>query len=117
MRALDTVFAVDGEAILAPDANVELNEQDLDGASAGRDEGGYMHRVVVRHKVRTWSFTYSLLTAQELQYLRRLFDGKATFRFSFDGGETTAYCARRQVQLCDRSRGVYKALRFDIIEC
>ena len=49
MRRFDTVFAVDGEAVLAPDANVELSEQDLDGASAGRDEGGYMHRVVVRH--------------------------------------------------------------------
>jgi hypothetical protein len=111
------VFAVDGVAMLTPDADVELNEQDLDGASAGRDEAGYMHRVLVRSKVRTWSFTYSLLTAQELTYLQELFAGKATFRFSFDGGECAAYCARRSVSLHDRSCGLYKALRFDIIEC
>lgn len=117
MRGFDTVFAVDGQPLLTPDADVELSEQDLDGASAGRDEGGFMHRVVVRHKVRTWSFTYSLLTEQELQYLRSLFEGKATFRFSFDGGETTAYCARRSVSLHDRAHGLYKALWFDIIEC
>jgi len=117
VRSLDTVYAVDGEPMLAPDADVEVSEQDLDGASAGRDEGGFMHRVVVRHKVRTWSFTYSLLSAEELAYLQNLFAWKATFRFAFDGGECTAYCARRSVRLHDRTRGVYKALRFDIIEC
>ena len=117
MRSYDSIFAVDGAFMLTPDADVELSEQDLDSASAGRDEGGYMHRMVVRHKVRTWSFTYSLLTEQEVQYLNRLFAGKATFRFAFDGGETVAYCARRSLRLHDRSRGVYKALRFDIIEC
>ena len=117
MRRLDSVFAVDGEPMLAPDADVQLQFQDLDGASAGRDEGGFMHRVMVRSKVRTWKFTYGLLTAEELAYLQNLFAWKATFRFAFDGGETIAYCSRQEVRLHDRTRGVYKALQFDIIEC
>ena len=117
MRSFDEVFLVDGSPILTPDEGVELRFQDLDAASAGRDEGGFMHRFVVRSRVRSWSFTYSLLTGEELAYLRSLFAGKATFRFAFDGGETTAYCSGEEVRLYDRNRGVYKGLKFDVIEC
>lgn len=117
MRSFDTVFAVDGEPLLTPDEGVELRFQDLDAASAGRDEGGFMHRMVVRSRVRSWSFTYGVLSAEELQYLRELFGGKATFRFRFDGGETTAYCSGEEVRLYSRTKGVYKGMKFDVIEC
>ena len=72
---------------------------------------------LVRSRVRSWSFTYSVLNARELAYLRELFGGKATFRFRFDGGETTAYCSGEEVRLYSRTRGVYKAMKFDVIEC
>lgn len=117
MRALDTLYAVDGLALPVPDAEVELSFSDLDSGAAGRDESGYMHRAVLRHRVRTWGFTYSLLTAEELAYLESLFADKATFTFTCETGDVTCYCAKQEVRLCDRSRGIYKGMKFNIIEC
>ena len=117
MRAYDTVYKVDGQAMLAPDAGVELGFSDLDAASAGRDEAGFLHRRVLRRGVRTWGFTYATLTAEEYAYLTALFAGKDTFQFACEDGAVTAYCAKRQVRLYSRSRGIYQALQFNIIEC
>ena len=117
MRAYDTVYKVDGQAMLAPDAGVELGFSDLDAASAGRDEAGFLHRRVLRRGVRTWGFTYSSLTAQELSYLMGLLTGKDTFQFTDDTGTYTAYCTKGQVRLYDRTRGIYQALQFNIIQC
>lgn len=117
MRPYDTIYQIDGTPLLVPDAPVERTFSDLDDQSAGRDESGYMHRSVLRHRVRTWGLSYSVLTAQELAYLETLLDGKATFRFSCEEGVCTAYCAKQEVRLYDRTRGVYKQLRLDIIEC
>ena len=117
MRATTQLYLINGRPMLVPDADVQESYEDLDSADAGRDESGVMHRFVVRSRVRSWSFTYSLLTGEELAYLRGLFAGKATFRFAFDGGETTAYCSGEEVHLYDRKRGVYKGLKFDVIEC
>lgn len=103
--------------MLTPDAEVELSWQDLDSESAGRDESGFMHRAVLRRGVRTWGFTYGVLTAQELCYLRELFAGKDTFTFESEGESCTAYCAKGEVRLFDRTRGVYKGMKFNIIEC
>lgn len=117
MRAFDPIYTVDDSPMLTPDAGVEITENDLDSQAAGRDAAGYMHRRLLRSGVRTWSFTYSLLTADELAYLRSLFAGKATFRFGCETGETEAYCAKREVTLWDRTKGIYKALRFTVVEC
>lgn len=117
MREFDPIYTVDGQPMLAPDAGVELTESDLDSQAAGRDAAGYMHRALLRSGVRTWSFTYSLLTGEELSYLRALFAGKATFRFGCETGQVEAYCAKREVTLYDRSRGLYKGLKFTVIEC
>ena len=56
-------------------------------------------------------------TAEELTYLRSLFAGKATFRFGCEGGSAEAYCAKREVTLYDRTKGIYKALKFTVVEC
>ena len=117
MRSFDSVFLVDEQPMLVPDAGVELGFHDIDAASAGRDEAGYMHRIPVRTGVRTWSFQYGVLTEEEAAYLRGLFAGKATFTFAFDGGQTTAYCSRQELTLWNRARGLCKGMKFDIIEC
>lgn len=117
MRSFDTKFLVDGQPMLAPDAGVSLNFSDIDAADAGRDEAGFMHRSLVRSKVRTWGFTYSFLTAEEYGYLMGLLAGKETFSFS-DGEETvTAYCAKLETNLFSRKHGLYKATQFNVIEC
>ena len=117
MREFDTLYKVDGAPLLAPDAGVELSWNDIDSEAAGRDAAGYLHRAVLRHGVRTWAFTYSSLTEQELSYVRGLFAGKPTFPFTCATGQVTAYCAKQEVTLYSRTRGLYKGLKFTVIEC
>ena len=117
MRAKDTHFLVDGMPLLAADAGVELGFSDLDSEASGRDESGYLHRDVLRKAVRTWDFTYGVLTAEEFDYLQSLFAGKATFRFREGDYECSAYCSKSSVRLWDRARGIYRDLRFTVIAC
>lgn len=105
-----------------PDA-VEITENDLDAECSGRDETGLLRRVVLREGVRTWSFTYAVLSYDEYRYLRRLFQGKPVFQFTHgyqrDGQDETvqAYCAKRSIVLRDPINDQYKNLKFNIIEC
>ena len=48
MRSLVEFFKVNGKPMFAPDADVSMTFNDLDGSESGRDEGGFMHRIVVR---------------------------------------------------------------------
>lgn len=108
--------------LLAPDQDVELQLSDLDASDAGRDESGVMHRIVVRRRVKAWTFTYSHLTAEEYAYLESLFVGRDTFSFTYplpDGtaGICTAYCSGGSIALRDLPRGIYKNCKFSIIQC
>ena len=117
MRAFDSLYQVDGQPLLTPDAGVDLTVSDIDSAAAGRDAAGYLHRAVLRSGMRTWGFTYSTLTAEEVQYMLNLFAGKPTFRFTWEGGVTQCYCAKQELTLYDRQKGIYKGLKFSIIQC
>ena len=122
-RAYSDEFFVDGTPLLSPDRDVNITENDLDSSDTGRDESGIMHRIVVREGVRTWGpFNYAILTADDYQYIKSLFKGKAHFTFTFkdaDGTEvsTLAYCSKRSITLQDSATGYYKNLAFNIIEC
>lgn len=120
MRFFDG-FTVDGEPILVPDVDVKIAQNDLDSDGSGRDEQGYMHRVVLRRRVKKWSFSYSTLTQDEYDYMNVLFDGKDTFTFGYvEKGEkktTSAYSSSNSVSLYNAKRGIYKNLTFDIVEC
>ena len=121
IRAYDTNYKVDGSALLAPDEGVEISLSDLDSSDSGRDESGIMHRFVVREKVRTFGFSYAVLDSEDYSYLMGLFSGKVTFPFSFpENGITktcTAYCSKASVVLHSSRTGLYKNLKFNIIEC
>ena len=115
-------YLVDGRPLLLPDADVEMTFTDLDHSDSGRDESGYMHRILVRERVGSWGFQYSWLTAEEYAYLRGLFAGKQTFTFRYqdaDGGwkSCRAYCADHSITYRDARLGLYKNLKFHIIEC
>ena len=69
MRATTQLFQINGKPILAPDAEVVVSYSDLDASDAGRDESGFMHRIVVRHKVGSWKFSYSHLTEEEKEQI------------------------------------------------
>lgn len=124
MEKLSNLFLIDGEPMLVPDADMELSFEDLDSASAGRDESGVMHRIMVRQKVGKWGFVYSRLSAEDYAYMERLFQGKASFRFTFPsltckGMSTTvtAYRSAHGVGWRNAKTGEFCNYKFSIIEC
>ena len=118
------LFLIDGKPMLLPDENMELSFEDLDSASAGRDESGVMHRIMVRQKVGKWGFVYSRLTQEEYAYMEGLFQGKASFQFTFpsleDRGKSktvTAYRASHGISWRNAKTGEFCSYKFSIIEC
>ena len=113
-------YKIDGYPMLVPDANVQISQDDLDASGSGRDEQGYMHRIVLRRKVKKWGFNYSTLTEQEYNYMCNLLD-KAEFEFVYkERGETKttrAYSSTNKVSLFNATKGIYKRFSFNIIEC
>jgi len=81
-----------------------------------------MHRFITRTNVKTWEFTYALLTAKEYAYVKALLQGKPNFQFTFrneDGEKETvaAYSKETSVSYWSRRRELYKNLQFAIIQC
>lgn len=114
-------YTIDGAPILVPDADAEISKNDLDDEGSGRDETGYMHRIVLREKVKKWVFKYTRLTQEEYDYMNSLFENKPTFVFGYiDKGErqtTTAYSSSSSAVLHNAREGIYKNFSFSIIEC
>ena len=48
MRSLTELFQVNGKPMLAPDTEVSVGYEDIDGADAGRDQAGFMHRSMLQ---------------------------------------------------------------------
>ena len=124
IRAKTEFFKINGVPMLAPDAEVAVSYQDLDAADAGRDESGFMHRSVVRHKVGSWKFAYAHLTEEEKQYMEGLFPEEATFLFTHpsrqDASKTEeTICYRSNYSLSWRNvrTGLWSGYGFSIIEC
>lgn len=115
-------YKINGVPILVPDADVELTQTDLDSGSAGRDESGFMHRIRVRKRVKTWAFQYFALRREEFQYLENLLSQDAVFTFSYpdtDGSVKTcpAYCSNSGLSYHNAKLGLYRNYKFTVIEC
>ena len=122
MNTVTELFKIDGKAMLAPDAGVEVSYSDLDAADSGRDEAGFMHRLVVRHKIPSWQFSYSHLTAEEYAYMRSLLPQTGTFTFTYpnengEPEEIEAYLSKYTVHWENLRLGDYRNLKFSIIAC
>ena len=65
MRSVTDAFLINGQPMLAPDAEVTVSYEDIDGADAGRDQAGFLHRSLLRCKVPSWNFSYTWLTEEE----------------------------------------------------
>ena len=123
MRSETYLFTVNGKPMLAPDAEVSVSYTDIDGADAGRDQNGYLHRSVVRYKVASWEFCYSNLTDEEKCYIESLFPDAPTFQFGHPDRQNApeqavTQCYRSQYGISWRSArtGLWNGLKFQIIE-
>lgn len=115
-------YQIDGVPLLIPDADVSVSRSDLESGDSGRDESGVMHRIVMRQRVNTWSFSYAVLTAEEYRYMEALLAGKPEFTFTYPDADGTvkscqAYCAADSITYHNAKLGLYKNYKFDIIQC
>lgn len=124
MKPKTDKFKINDQSMLAPDAEVGFSYEDLDTDDSGRDEGGYMHRVVARYKVGKWSFSYSNITEAERAHLESLFPDKPTFTFTHPDRldatklvESTCYRSKYSISWFNAKLGVWKNYGFSIIEC
>lgn len=124
MRAKTELFKINGVPMLVPDAEVAVSFSDLDASDSGRDEGGFMHRIVVRYKVGSWKFTYSHLTEEEKQYMESLFPDTASFLFQHPSHrnsgvmeETRCYRSKYDISWKNARTGLWSGYGFSIIEC
>lgn len=120
-RSLLDDYRIDGEKLLAPDKGVTVGFSDLEADSA-RDESGFLHRIVARHDMRTWSLSYATLTEEEYLYIVSLLKGKTTFNFEITDKDGNAqsiecYCTKKSASYYCKRLGLYKNLKFEIVEC
>ena len=124
MRATTELFKINGVPMLVPDSEVGVSYEDLDSADSGRDESGAMHRVPVRYKVGSWSFSYNHLTEAEKQYMESLFPDAADFEFThpdrLDASvpvTSRAYRSKYSISWKNARTGLWNNYGFNIIEC
>lgn len=115
-------FLIDGQPILYPDIDVPLEGSDVDTEETGRDEGGHMHRFVLREGVKKWGFQYAVLTLEEFRYMQSLFKGKPEFEVEYrdeDGqvAHCTAYRSNYGITIHNAKTGICKNYKFNIVEC
>ena len=122
MKTTD-LFAIDGQPMLMPDADLPLCAEDLEAVDSGRDESGVLHRFVVRQGMPHWDFSYARLTREEYAYMESLFAGKATFQFTYpsaaDGSrqQITACRGKHSILWHSAADGQFRDYRFRISEC
>ena len=116
-RAKFDLFRIGDDPMLVPDQDVEISREDMESEDSARDESGFLHRMVTRERVRSWSFHYDHLTKDDYEYLMGLFEGKASFEFFFEGGSCRAYCSSDSITWRNASTGEYRNLTLTIQEC
>lgn len=133
MRKYFYDFKINGKPILVPDSGVSISKADIDAPETGRDESGYMHRVILRKGVLTFGFSYAVLTAEEYRYMQDLLTESPTVEVEYVDSHgkkatTKAYCSNHSISLHSSRTPVpdgfgvfpgqlYKNLKFNIIEC
>ncbi len=124
MNSTTWLYAINDKAMLTPDAGVQTEFADIMSYKSGRDEEGFMHRIVKRYKLGTWHFNYSALTQEEYSYMQSLLNAGETFRFTYpdpnDPGQmktTEAYIEKYGISWFSAKRGLYRNLKFDVVEC
>lgn len=78
MAKLDTAgeWMVNGHHLYIPSAGIQVEHTNLAGSSSGRTEDGIMHIDWIRRDIRKVHLKWSVLTADELDYVLGLMQGK-----------------------------------------
>ena len=115
---------INGKPMFTPDADIDFSYEDLDDSDSGRDESGYMHRIVVRFKVMSGSFVFSNISQEDYIYMESLFPDEATFEFTRPSGKdpsvlitTTCYRSKYGITWRNARTGRWRNYKFNIIEC
>lgn len=123
-RVKSDLFKVNGVPMFAPDANIDFSYEDLDDSDSGRDESGYMHRIVVRYKVMSGSFVFSHISEEDYKYMERLFPDEPDFEFTHPSRldpnvPVVSRCYRSKYGISWRNArtGQWRNYKFSIIEC
>ena len=124
MREKTDLFQVNGKPLLVPDAQVGMSYEDLDSADSGRDESGVMHRIPVRYKVASWSFSYDHLTEEERQYMESIFPNSPDFSFTHPSRQdasvpevSRAYRSKCSISWQNARTGLWSNYGFSVIMC
>lgn len=122
MRGLYYDLQIDKKPILVPDEDVQVEFSDLDAEDSGRDESGFMHRIVLRRNVRIWTLCYGVLNKEEYRYMESLFGGKDKFWVDYldekgKPARCAAYRAKHSLAVHNARKGIYKNYQFSIVAC
>lgn len=115
---------INGKPMFAPDADIDFSYEDLDDSDSGRDEGGVMHRIVVRYKVMSSAFVFSNLSQEDYAYMESLFPDAPDFEFTHPDRKdfskdvtTTCYRSKYGISWLNASTHQMRNYKFNIIEC
>lgn len=110
--------------MFAPDADIDFSYEDWDSPDSGRDERGYLHRVVVRYKVMSGSFVFSHISEEDYARMESLFPDEPDFEFTRPSRrdpsvlETTrCYRSKYGISWHNARTNQWKNYKFNIIEC
>lgn len=120
----DGYWMVDGNHIYVPSAGgVQIDHDNIVGPDSGRVESGVMHIDWVRTDVRKVSLTYDEITAEAVEYMRGLMQGKEfTFTYYDNGIQTMqGYCGKNtytqeNLALYRSEGGKYKGFKINVEE-
>jgi hypothetical protein len=123
MSGITWIYSINGKALLPPDAGVQMEFEDIMHNKSGRDEDGVMHRLVRRYRVGTWHFHYSTLTQEQYSYMLPILEGQKDFTFTYPDPDnpnhrksTKAYIEKYGICWYSAKQGLYKNLKFDVVE-
>lgn len=115
---------INGVPMFAPDADIDFSYEDLDDSDSGRDEGGVMHRIVVRYKVMSGSFVFSHISDEDYRRMESLFPDEPDFEFTCPDRRDFMYnvtlrCYRSKYGISwhNSRTGEMRNYKFNIIEC